>query len=222
MNRNILIFGASSGLGLYLLQNLPNSGDTVYTVSRRAPDISNLAFKHIHIKADLNDVHSSEYIREAIKCDTIDLFIYCSGTWEMVPLSEISASDIQEIINVNLSSFIANIFSLVDKLRLAKGKVIAIGSTSGLDNAVGGGPVYAASKFGMRGAIHGFRSLLSDMDISSSIINIGGFNKVDSHDENRIDLSEALRVVDMISSSGPSACIKEIDLANFKCGSNGV
>lgn len=74
MQKNILITGCSSGLGLALTNYYLSKNFKVYGISRTKPDISNINF--IHKSFDLSDISEiknqlSDFIKDIEKLDAV-------------------------------------------------------------------------------------------------------------------------------------------------------
>src|SRR5207247_3747489 len=75
--------------------------------------------------------------------------------------------------NVNSVSALQIVRHFEANLARARGLVVLIGSTSGLENEGGHSVAYAASKFALRGAGHALREHFRSMGVRVSCINPG-------------------------------------------------
>jgi short-subunit dehydrogenase len=230
---NILIFGASRGLGAAFNSGLPESGDTVWLVSRTRPDRleRDEQVERVWIKADLTSAReASRTVAAALADQRVDVLIYNAGIWEEkafesdYDFAEVPTEEIENIISVNLTSAIVCIQKLLPNLKQSdNAKVILIGSTSGIDNAGSGEVVYTASKFGLRGLGHALREHLRPQGITVTCINPGEVAAAIAYEEGaeraiqeyqgtRIPVQDLVLIVKCLMGLSRVACVKEIDV----------
>lgn len=227
---NMLIVGASRGLGALFAQALPHAGDTVWLVARTQPDLSDAdGASRIWIQADLADPNAAQKIADYFHDQTLDVCIYNAGIWEANAFSadydfeDISSDDLQKIITVNLTSAILTVQKVLPALRRsANGKIIFIGSNAGMENSGRPEVAYVASKFGLRGLTHALRTVVQKDAIGVTCLNLGDVGDVvfeDGHFNTRhsgerplIALDDIVTVLKAIISLSNSSCVKEIDL----------
>jgi NAD(P)-dependent dehydrogenase (short-subunit alcohol dehydrogenase family) len=177
---NLLITGASKGLGMAYAKHLGKSGDFLYLVSRTRPDSLDLqdGIKRHWFEADLTDpsVHS----QIAAQIPVLDAVIHNAGTWESTAFSRdyefssVPEAETRTIIELNLIAPILLTQALLPQLKASKNpKIILIGSINGLENAGMPEVAYNASKFGLRGIAHSLREHLRSERIGVSILNPG-------------------------------------------------
>ena len=223
----IMIVGGSKGLGHGLSCGFPEFGDKVWLVSRsRPPSLERRdGVNRVWIQADLSDADSVKPIVDAIAGVRLRLLIYSAGIWESHrDLESIDDREIYRILNVNTSGFIAVTRALTDNLGSAENaRIVAIGSTAGLDNATGPRAAYAASKFGLRGAVHSLRRYFEPMGIGVTCLSVGGLASemefdegidavIKRHGYSRIPTADIVTIVRCIVALSPAACVKEIQL----------
>ena len=158
MSRNFIIFGASQGLGDAFVKGLPVKGDTVWMVSRTRPKSLDIidGVNRQWLSIDLSNQQQIVTLKEALKDIPLDVLIYNVGVWEKhgfednYTFDKDEVEDISKLININLTSTITYIQALLPNLRQAEhGKVILIGSTSGLDHTNNAQVSFVTSKFGL-------------------------------------------------------------------------
>jgi len=146
MNKNILITGCSSGLGLALTNFYLDLGFNVYGISRNKPNINNKNFTHLAF--DLSDtknikINCKNFIENIKNIDVVYLNAGMLG--EIKTLKELSIEEINEVYNLNVY---AN-KELLDILATIETKVV-IGISSGAAvNGSMGWASYSLSKAGI-------------------------------------------------------------------------
>lgn len=145
--RNIVIVGASKGLGNSMIEGLGKQEDTFFLISRSKPMNLELQtnYKKLWIKADLSDLDSIKVISQAIDRTPLDVVIYNAGIWENTNFETVAPEEVISIINVNLTSVILLTQKLIGNIRSGQlKKIIFIGSTCGLENEGSDAIVYNA------------------------------------------------------------------------------
>ena len=219
---NLVIVGASRGIGAAVAEHLISRTDRLITVSRSPSTLGQW------IQADVSKKEGIETIYRAIGSSAIDGLLYMGGIWEERAFTEeysfenCSDEDIENVLLVNLLAPIRLVKSLLPSLRKsANPKIIFMGSTSGLDNFPAREVANSASKFGLRGVVHALREELRQDKIAVTIINPGyvatpevlsDLKEAGEPEENAIPISDLLNVIDCVLSLSRSTCIKEIQL----------
>ena len=234
--RTFLIYGVSKGLGKAITQYLPQKEDKVYGVSRTKPDyLEDCENNLIWIKADLSKPKEAiETIKLSIGSDKIDYLIYNVGIWEKTGFTakyefeKLDDEEITDIININITSSILSIKSLLPNIKLSEnGKIILIGSTLGLPNHNKKEVVFSVTKFAIHGIIHSLRMHLRDFNIGVTSINLGDLATeyeyeegekivIEKHKGKEIPLSDVIKVLRFIISTSNATCVKEIDMPSMK------
>ncbi|WP_310556222.1 SDR family oxidoreductase [Flavobacterium sp.] len=105
-NKQILITGATSGIGLSLCEYLLENNCKVIAVGRNEDKIKNLKSDNFtFVKLDLNEF--SEYSKifdEALNGEKLDGFVHCAGMEETLPITLYTPEKIQNIFNINVFS----------------------------------------------------------------------------------------------------------------------
>jgi short-subunit dehydrogenase len=227
---NILILGASRGLGAALVEGLPRKGDHVFGLSRSEPAWSRRksTIARTWIEADLCELGAVQNARVTIGKAPIDTLIHVAGIWDEAPFEAMHDDEIAEILDVDLRAFLAFTRGLAPNLRRAgHAKIIAIGSTNGLDNGDMTAVAYASAKFGLRGACQALRqhfrkdgiavtclspgSIASDMDYAA-----GAAAALKKHRGKRMPVADIVAMIRCILDLSPAACVKEIAMPALK------
>lgn len=161
--RHYLVTGASSGIGLAIVERLLGEGAEVTAIARRPTEPALLNDKHVSsrltgICCDLANFSKLETaMKELMGCRTdLDGAVFCHGYGDFGSLEEFSAERIVSLVNTNLTSHMLVARHVVPRLkRQGGGDLVFIGSESGVR---GGrmGAVYSAAKH----AINGFAESL--------------------------------------------------------------
>jgi 3-oxoacyl-[acyl-carrier protein] reductase len=143
-SKNILIVGASSGIGYSLAQMLQTSGANLFTASRRKPENINSQ----HIMWDVSEPVAG--IFDSLP-DMIHGIVYAPGTISLKPFQRFSIADIQNDFQINVLGAVAAIQANLPRLRKANGASIVLFSTVAAQTGMGFHASIAVSK----GAIEG-------------------------------------------------------------------
>ncbi len=227
---SVLITGGSRGLGAALAAGLPVEGDTVYVVSRSRPQPDRQdGVARIWIEADLALSGASRRVSEVLGDARLDVLICNAGIWEAGAFGDAydfekgSEEEIRSILAVNLTSAITFARAVIPNLRRSdRGKIILIGSTSGLENTRSPEVAYSASKFGLRGVAHALREVLRKERIAVTCINPGEVaaeipyergaeEAISAYGGARIPVQDLVAIVRCLMSLSGAICVKEID-----------
>lgn len=229
---NLLIVGASRGLGAAFAQGLPAAGDRVWMVSRQPPQFPDPAdgVQRLWIEADMAAADGVPRIVAALGDGAIDGLIYNVGIWEKTAFSDayrfdqVSPLEHQRILQVNLGAAIDCVQAVLPHLRRSRqARVIFISSISGVENVGSPEVGYVASKFGLRGVTHALRETLRPEGIPVSCLNPGmiateipyeaGIDAVlAAFHQSQIPVQDVVAMVGCILSLSPAACVKEIHM----------
>jgi short-subunit dehydrogenase len=227
---NILILGASRGLGAALVEGLPRRGDCIFGLSRSEPAWLRCksAIRRHWIEADLCELGAVQNARREIGKAPIDALIHVAGIWDEAPFEDMHDDEIAEILDVDLRAFLAFTRGLAPNLRRADhAKIIAIGSTNGLDNGDMTAVAYSAAKFGLRGACQALRqhfrkdgiavTCISPGSIASDVgYGEGAASALKKHRGKRMPVADIVAIIRCILDLSPAACVKEITMPALK------
>ncbi len=178
--RNYLITGASSGIGLGVVECLLSEGAEVVAIARRSTEIScfktQSARSHLRsIRCDLANFSELETTMKELMGSKIDLdgAVLCHGYGDFGNFEEFSVDRIVNLVNTNLLSHMLVIRHIVPHLkRRGTGDLVLIGSESGV-RAGKMGAVYSATKFAINGFAESLRAECSSADLRVGVINPG-------------------------------------------------
>jgi len=158
MDRNVVITGASRGLGLALTRRFLEAGDTVWGVSRtrrgwagtRAlANSSRLSLACVDVTCEKK---TAAYIRKTVaKAGTIDILINNAGYGgTLAKVEDMSIREIEKHWRLNLlSAFLVTKYALPQLRKQGQGCIVNIASMAA-QRAVPGLFGYSAAKFAMR------------------------------------------------------------------------
>lgn len=143
----VLVSGGASGLGAAVVAALHADGTPAVVLDKQAPAGPALDFR-------LTDVSDSAATEEAVRslADEHGLsgVVTAAGIDSCGPLTEVSTSDWERVVQVNLMGTAAVVRAAVPYLERTKGRVVTVASTLGLRPA-GDATAYCAAKFGVVG-----------------------------------------------------------------------
>lgn len=160
-NKNILLIGASSGIGRKLFEMLLSDGCNVFTAGRKSVESSG----HIEWDAAVTDPFS-------IPSDWPDVFdglVYLPGTILLKPFNRLSAADFQNDFQVNVLGFVQCMQAILPRLKKAEGSSVVVFSTVAVKIGLG----FHASISSAKGALEGLAlSLASELAPSKIRVNV--------------------------------------------------
>lgn len=151
--KNILIIGASSGIGLAIAESLQSEGANLFTASRRIPQ-------------GIQSQHSTWDVAQPITGifdtlpDTLHGIVYTPGTINLKPFQRFSLDDFRNDFEINVLGAVAAIQANLGRLRKANGASILLFSTVAVQTGMG----FHASIAAAKGAVEGLtRSLAAEL-----------------------------------------------------------
>ena len=147
-NKNILIVGASSGIGLALAQKLQASGANIITASRHA-ESSLVAAGASFLRFDA--VSDPAEILSAGLPDVLHGVVYCPGSINLKPFHRLTLTDFQTDLNVNLLGAVKTLQASFKALKQAEGASVVLFSTVAAQMGMGFHASVAASKAAVEG-----------------------------------------------------------------------
>ncbi len=149
MAKGILITGAGSGIGRATARLLRAQGYRVYGGVRRPEDAEALRAEGVEpLLLDVTQPEDLARARAALAGEGLWGLVVNAGVAVAGPLELVPVKAFREALEVNLLGAHATVRAFLPLLRAARGRIVFIGSVSGLVALPLMGP-YAASKFGL-------------------------------------------------------------------------
>ena len=160
MSKNILIVGASSGIGLETAKSLLSKGYNILSASRTKPDLEGIT----HFNWDAQNPDASVF---ATLPDEIHGVVYCPGTINLKPFNRLSQDDFKNDFQINVLGAVSVLQAVLPKLKKADGASIVLFSTVAAKIGMG----FHASVSASKGAIEGLTLSLA-AELSSNKIRV--------------------------------------------------
>lgn len=178
--RAVLITGVSSGIGRETTLLLDERGFRVFGTVRKSEDADRLAGetsdRFVPVVMDLLHEASIETavaeVSRRLDGGGLHGLVNNAGTIISTPLEYLDLDAFRRLLEVNVTAQIAVTQACLPLLREARGRVIMMGSVSGISALPTIGP-YCASKFAMEGLSDSLRMELAPWNIEVSIIEPG-------------------------------------------------
>ena len=153
--KNIIVTGASGGIGNSIVENLNKAGANIIASGTRLEKLEELKNKFSNIKILKFDISQSEKIEEFIENatnelgGTLDCIVNNAGITQDNLAIRMSLDEWKKVIEINLTStFLLSKFSIKKMLKNKSGKIINITSVVGHTGNLGQAN-YTASKAGI-------------------------------------------------------------------------
>ncbi len=176
---NVIVTGASRGIGLEVIRQFLDHGDTVFCLTRNTEALRSLATANLHVRA--TDLSSVESMKEAIafikhKVKAIDVIIHNAGSLVNKPYAAISYEELERVYKVNVFAPYYLTQQLLPVLGTEKrSHVINISSMGGFQGSAKfpGLTAYSSSKAAIAGLTECLAEELKDKNISVNCLAIG-------------------------------------------------
>lgn len=191
---NILVTGASKGIGNAIAKELEKSGN-LYVTGRNEEALRECVCKDYCVCDLANDI---EILAEFIEKNKIDILINNAGEYIYGALETMSTTDIQRIYQTNLISPAYLISKAIPSMKSNKwGRIINIGSISGIMGEAYAS-LYSSSKAGLIGLTKALALELAEYNITVNTINPGwvetelGMNSIDESEFSKEEIIECI------------------------------
>lgn len=219
IKRNILVTGASSGIGLATAERLLQQGHQVIGVSRNSPALAGL--NTVQIDLSRIDDLPAQLNRLAKDYPEIDAIVFAAGYGQFGSLEEFSYAQIENLMAVNFTSQVFLTRAFLPQLKRKNcADLIYIGSEAALKGSRKGA-IYCASKFALRGFTQALREECSKSGVRVCLLNPGMvktpfFDKLafahGDDDSNFLLPEDIAEAVDYVMNSRTQIVIDELNL----------
>lgn len=174
----VLVTGASSGIGRKITERLAADGYFVYAGARKDADIAALSAIP-NVKGLRLDVTKPAEIAAAVQTVTqggrgLYGLVNNAGVLVLGPLAKADDADFQYTMDVNVLGVLRVTRAFLPLLQAGKGRVVTIGSVSGLSGSANFG-VYAMSKHAIEAFTDSLAIEMASAGVSVSVIEPGNF-----------------------------------------------
>ena len=121
--KNILIVGASSGIGHALAESLQAQGAILFTAGRTQPE----GLQSTHMTWDITQTPAAEALTQLP--DTLHGIVYCPGTINLKPFQRLTLDDYRNDLEINVLGAVATIHACYAAIKKSKGGSIVLFST---------------------------------------------------------------------------------------------
>lgn len=227
--KQILLTGATGGIGLHTARLLKQSGARLFITGRDQEKLQAIARELMledgsYVAADLtNEADVKRLTEYYFAFNTgIDVLINASGIGIIKPIDQLDEADFLQTININLVAPFRLIKAFLPKMKeQKKGLIVHIPGVLG-KVPMAGAAAYAAAKYGLVGMLQSIREEIKRTDIRITNLILGG---VDSPFWDTIDLrvqrdkmirsEEAAKAIWFLCQQPDSGVISEMVLQPF-------
>ncbi|MDB5280022.1 MAG: family oxidoreductase [Ferruginibacter sp.] len=227
--KNILLAGATGGIGSKLVKLLAGSGANLFLAARSQEKLQQLAAANNIspekiVALDISDPDAVNQLKEKYfkEMASIDIFINAAGIGIIKPMDALTEQDFMQSLNTNLFATFLLVKAFLPAMKeVKKGLIINIPGILG-KVPMAGAAAYCASKYGLVGMMQSVREEVKRTDIRITNLFLGG---VDSPFWDTIDLKvqrekmvqsqEAAKAIWFLCQQPASGVINEMVLQPF-------
>lgn len=181
MKKNIIVTGASSGIGLAITKKFIGEGWTVHGIARNRAKLKDMGIElgenFYGYAVDVSNSKSLEKVFSNIKqiAPSIQVLVNNAAIFKSKPFLEFTFDEMLEIIKINLLGSLYCTHFSINLMKNNYSRIINISSVSGL-HGIKNQAVYSASKFGLNGFAESLAQELTSKNIFITTICPGGVN----------------------------------------------
>ncbi|WP_413561448.1 SDR family oxidoreductase [Bdellovibrio sp. HCB209] len=178
--KQVIITGASTGIGFDLTRTLCEKGFRVWACVRKPESIERLAKDYSEnlrvLKMDVTNSHDIKHAFKSVQTelnpDTELILVNNAGIASGGPIEGIDLDEWRRVFDVNVFGMVEMTKAFLPLIRSTKGRIINIGSISGRVAAPFLGP-YTASKFAVKAFTDSLRREVANFGVRVSLIEAG-------------------------------------------------
>jgi NADP-dependent 3-hydroxy acid dehydrogenase YdfG len=227
--KNVLIAGATGGIGSELVKLLVNSKAVVFLAGRNQEKLSEIAEQNEIPSSrvfvlDVTQADQVEKVAASIhqQAEQLDIMINATGIGILKSIEDLTYEDFDRSVDVNLKGAFYLLKAFLPPMKkVKKGLVIHIPGVLGKSPMNGAG-AYAATKYGLNGLTKSVREELRRTDIRITNIYLGGVDSAfwDTIDmrvnrDKMITAKDAARAVWFLCQQPASGVVSEMVLQPF-------
>ncbi|MFN7119623.1 MAG: SDR family oxidoreductase [Saprospiraceae bacterium] len=228
-NKNVLIVGATGGIGSEAARLIKSSGAGVFIAGRDQNKLNALT-ETLQIPAenafslDITNTNEVEYVAQAIhtRIGQLDILINAAGIGIIHPLETLSYEAFNQVIDVNLRGTFHLLKAFLPPMKEAKkGLIINIPGVLG-KTPMAGAAAYAASKYGIDGMVKSIREELKRTNVRITNLYLGGtdtpfWDEIDLRVDRTkfVTAKEAARAVWFLCQQPSSGVVSEMVIQPF-------
>jgi len=146
VNKIVIVFGGSRGIGEEVCKLFLDAGANVYNASRTRCSINGV----VNLKCDMSD--TNQIFDVFSKFNKVDFVINVAGTNLCVPIDKISEKEWDRLMNINLKSFFTICRESIIMMKKNNfGRIVNVSSIAGRSKSIVSGVHYTSSKYGIIG-----------------------------------------------------------------------
>lgn len=230
MDRVAIVSGATSGIGLKIVENLTSQGIFTIMLGRNEDKLKTIQqyLGETVTSYRCQDLMDTDLIQPCIaeiaeEYKNIDILVNCAGIGEFCSIEQLNIEELKDTINTNLIGTIV-LTKAVASIMVSreKGQIInieSIAATKGFEY----GTAYVTSKFGLAGFSQVLWSEMKKYEIKvcsirPGLVNTNMFrNMHETHDlENALDPDDIAYLVDMVVNQSVKSNISVIEVRPVK------
>ena len=227
--KNILIVGATGGIGRETARILKPSGAHLFLMGRKSDELSALANElripiHHCFITDITEPAQVDAAATMIHAEAgaLDVLINASGVGIIKPMETLTHEDLMQSLNINLVGAFNLLKAFLPPMQeRKKGLIINLPGVLG-KTPMAGAAAYSASKYGLNGMLKSVREELKRTDIRITNIFLGGtdtpfWDTIDMRVQRDkfVSAEEAARAIWYLCQQPSSGVVSEIVLQPF-------
>jgi NAD(P)-dependent dehydrogenase (short-subunit alcohol dehydrogenase family) len=162
--KNILIIGASSGIGHALAQQLQEQGATLFTAGRTQPE----GIQSTHMVWDVTQTPAVDALHQLP--DTLHGLIYCPGSINLKPFQRLTLDDYRRDFDVNVLGAVSAIHTCYAAMKKSKSASIVLFSTVAAKLGMGMHSSVAVAKSAVEGLAKSLAAELAPFNVRVNAI----------------------------------------------------